>query len=122
MQTSACSARRAKRRSAALPDRSPARAQGAAGAAGAGAGHTGHTAADRSSAGKGEQKPEGTSQAAPAQPHSQAQAGAAAPSACAQRPLGPQSSGQPRVAWATSWPEKTYSDLPSMGLPATLVL
>ncbi len=59
-------------------------------------GDTGHTDAPLNSAGKLEQKPEGTSQAAPAQPHSQAQA--AAPSGVAvQRPLGPQSDGQPNV-------------------------
>lgn len=64
---------------------------------GAGAGATGHTAAPLSSAGKLEQKPDGTSQAGPAQPHSQAQA--AVPSGVeAQRPLGPQSAGQPNVA------------------------
>lgn len=76
---------------------SPFARQGASGGGAGASGHTGHTAALLSSAGNGEQKPDGTSHAAPVHPHSQAQP--RVPSAVSeQRPLGPQSVGQPRVA------------------------
>lgn len=72
-----------------------------AGHSGAGGGATGVAGqaawAPRRSAVKLEQKPEGMSQAGPAQPQLQEHTGAPS-SAAEQRPLGPQSMGQPKVA------------------------
>ena len=65
-------------------------------ASGSGVGAVAHAAAPLSSAGKRGQKPDGMSQAAPAQPHAHAQATLPLPVGM-QRPLGPQSAGHPNV-------------------------
>lgn len=70
---------------------------------GAGAGVAGHSASVPTSAGKRGQKPLGTAQAAPVQPHSHSQT--RLPSAAlAQRPLAPQSWAQPSTTEAVMLP------------------